>query len=240
MGDTQTVEVANLKSDKVLKALIRELKNPLLLVARSSELAAKDGSAVDFAEIEKTAEQALQLIDNYLLSAQSEYGQKQLQLEPISLGSIFYDVANEINALAKANNYELQVDTGHAKAPVMVDPQAARTALGSLSQIMMIPNPDKRAKILRLTAFKKSTSEVVAGVLVPGSEGFTESELAAAARLQGSTVTVLGKGSVSSGIHLAIAQSLAEAMGGQVLPVKRLRMKGLGMQLIKSEQLALV
>jgi len=239
LGDKQITGSDHLKSDKVLKALIRELKNPLLLVARSSELAAKDSRAVDFAEIEKTAEQALQLIDNYLLSAQSEYGQKQLQLEPVSLGSIFYDVANEINALAKANNYELQVDTRHT-APVMVDPQAARTALGSLSQIMMIPNSDKRAKILRFTAFKKSTSEVVAGVLVPGSEGFTEAELAAADRLQGSTITVLGKGSVSSGIHLAIAQSLAEAMGGQVLPVKRLRMKGLGMQLIKSEQLALV
>lgn len=239
MGDKQITGGDDLKSDQVLKALIRELKNPLLLVARSSELAAKDSTVVDFAELEQSAEQALRLIDHYLLSAQSEYGQKQLQLEPVSLGSIFYDVANDINTLAQANNYELQVDTRHT-APVMVDPYAARAALSSLSQIMMTPNPDKKTKVLRLSAFKKSAGEVVAGVLVPGVEGFTESELKAARNLQGNSATVLGKGSASSGIHLAIAGSLAEAMGGQVLPIKRLRMKGLGMQLIKSEQLALV
>ncbi len=239
MGDKQITGGEFLQSDQILKGLIRELKNPLLLIARSSELATVNSSAIDLAEIERTAEQALRLIDRYLLTAQSEYGQKMLPLAPVSLGSVFYEVSAEIESLARANNYELQVDTRHV-APVMVDSQATQAALGSLSQIMMAPHSGKKAKILRLSAFKKPTGQVLAGVLVAGAEGFTEAELVRAGTLQGNSFAALNKGPASSGIHLAIAQSLAKAMGGRVLPVKRLRMKGLGIELVKSEQLSLI
>lgn len=241
MGEHEIQGGEDLKSDEILRGLIRELKNPILLVARASELASNNPKAVDFEQIERSAQQALLLIDRYLMSAQSEYGQRQLSLAPASLGSVFYDVSQEIEFSAKANNYRLEVDARY-NVPAMVDSVATQAILGSLSQIMMLPNEDKQPRALHLRSFKGDSGKVVAGVLSSDSGGFSQSDLDRATQLHrtGSARTVLNNGSTSSGVHLLIAQSLAEAMGGRITPIKRFKMRGLGVELIKSEQLSLV
>lgn len=224
---------------QVLQGLARELKNPLLFIARQAEFSAKQSDQSGFLSIEQSAQEALQLIDSYLLSARSEYGQKQLDLEPINIGSILYDVAQNISGVAKKHNFEVQVSAGYSH-PVMADKQVAISALSCLSQIILTPNDDNKARIIRLSSFQRSSGQVVAGVFATGSSGFTGVDIKKALNLQGNSQLALKGGATVSGVQLALAGNLANAMGGQVTPLKRFRTKGLGLEFIKSEQLVLV
>lgn len=239
LGDQKSSGGLLSSPDQVLQGLVRELKNPLLFIARQAEFSSGSGDSSAFSVIEQSAQEALQLIDSYLLTAQSEYGQKQLPLEPIGLGSILYEVAHQLDPLAKKKNYHIEVETKYTR-PVMVDRRAVEAALSCLAQLILIPHGEKRGKVLRLSAFKRPGEQIIAGVLSNGSAGFKDKDLRRAVGLHGRSHMAVNSEGTGSGVQLALADSLANAMGGQVLAIKHARMKGLGLELIKSEQLALV
>lgn len=239
MGDQKRSGGVLSSPDQVLQGLVRELKNPLLFIARQAEFSADSTEGPSFSVIEQSAQEALQLIDSYLLTAQSEYGQKQLSLEPIGLGSILYEVAHQLDPLAKKKNYRIEVETKYTK-PVMVDRRAAEAALSCLAQLMLVPHGERRGKVVRLSSFRRSSEQIIAGVLTVGSSGFKDKDLRRAVALQGRSHMAVNSEGTGSGVQLALADSLANAMGGQVLAIKHARMKGLGLELLKSEQLALV
>ena len=239
MGDQKSYKEHSSSPDQVLQGLVRELKNPLLFIARQAEFSASAQPNTGLKAIEQSAQEALQLIDSYLLSARSEYGQKQFSLEPVSLGSILYDVAHKIDPMAKKRNYRVEVETKYAR-PVMADKSAALTSLACLAQILLMPHSSRNAKTIHLSAYKRSSSQIVAGVLSKNAKGFEGKELEKAFRLQGNSSMALNSGSAVSGVQLALAENLAASMGGHILPIKHSRMKGLGLELVKSEQLVLV
>ncbi|MBI5357307.1 HAMP domain-containing histidine kinase [Candidatus Saccharibacteria bacterium] len=88
---------------QLLGSLAHELKNPLTLIARKAELEALNIGESAFSELQDTAERTLKLIDSYLLMAQSEYGQVKLPIETIGVGSVIYEVLQELGPVAEKN-----------------------------------------------------------------------------------------------------------------------------------------
>ncbi len=233
------LDIGNVLSpDRVARGTVAELKDSLISVARLAELSAKTGDKAVLSEIQYISEQALQLVDSYLLSAQSEYGQSLLPLEPTTMGSVFYEVSQANMLFAKKYNYKVQIDASYNK-PVMVDRRAITVALNCLIKLFCLSHQDKDHRVLSLSAFKRSDNQVVAGVAVSGGVALSEADLLISRSLQGEVYSSHENLS-GNGIQLALAESLALAMGGRILPIKRFKNRGIGIELIKSEQLSFV
>ena len=226
--------------EQMLRGLARELTQPLLYIARQAEFSADQvGSGGNsFQAIERAADGALRLIDSYLLSAQSEYGQRQLPLQTVGVGSILYDVAHELRAVAQQAGYVIEVETGYGK-PIMTDVTALRASLTCLGTLLMPSHTDSKARRLKLVAYKRDASGCVAGIF--GSDiSLNRQDLKRARRLQGSSHMALGSVSSGSGVHFALADSLAKAVGAELCFARRRGLAGLGLILPKSAQLQLV
>ena len=73
---------------RLLQALAEQIKLPLLQIARQAELAKMGNDPhAHLDSMELTADTALRLIDNYLLS--TRLTQENIHLEPVSFSSIF-------------------------------------------------------------------------------------------------------------------------------------------------------
>jgi len=224
-------------SSQIVRGVVGELKNPLVTIARLVELTHKTNNLSYLENLKETTEQALELIDSFMLCAQSEYGQKLLPLEPASIGSILYDVAHNASELVCGSNYYVKVDNRY-KHPVMIEKKALSSALLCLVQLLLIPNNQSKRKPIELTAFKRANNQIVAGVVTEDCD-VNQDNLNIARRLSGKTYSSVN-GTNGNGIRLALADSLALSMGGQLIALKRSSKRGFGIELIKSEQLALV
>lgn len=217
--------------EQTLRSLAQELKHPLCLIARQAEA----GHEEVLDNILKVSEHSLALIDSYLLTAQTEYGQVALDLSPMSLGSVFHDVKHKLRPLAHAQSSKVIVDN-RAGQPVMTHRLALSSVLVSLADILMHKESEHQEVILR--SFKTNTGDIGVGVF--SSQPVSAEDVRRGLELQGRAHMPLGKFSNRSGVSLAIADGLCRAIGGE-LEVKRMgKHTGLTTILPKSDQLALV
>ncbi len=226
--------------ERILRGLARELKQPLTYIARRAELGSQAPANQEaLGVIEDIAEEALRLIDSYLLSAQSEYGQQQLPLEPIGLGSVMYDVAHSLAQVAQKRDCTIEVALGHT-GPVMAHGRSLRAALECLaSQILSCDPAEPVRRVMRLSTYRHRTGDYVAGIF-DASINWHHADLARARGLQGTSHMALARRSSGSGVQLAIAESLARSVGARLDVVRHHGVSGFGVRLIKSEQLQLV
>ncbi len=229
-----------MEREQILRGLARELQHPLTYIARQAELSSQDHVGLEaLAAIEYAASEALRLIDSYLLSAQSEYGQLQLPLEPVGLGSIIYDIAHVLAPAAKKRNCELQVAVGHSGS-VMAHAQGLRAALTCLTSHILASDPvQPTRRTVRLSTYRHHSGDFVAGVFDPAII-MNRGDLAQARALQGYAHMAFAQRNRGSGIQIALAESLAQSVGARLSVVRRAGINGFGLRLIKSEQLQLV
>lgn len=219
--------------DSSLRALAYELKHPLIRIARQAEL----GEHTNLDYIQQTAEQALQLIDGYLLSAQAEYGQIALDLSPVNAGSVLYDVSMRLRNQARTYNTDLTLDS-RAQDSVMTHRQALTSIVGALGVSLLGSGDQESRSSLTLRSYKTSGGKIGVGVFT--HESITQADLRTALALQGRAHMPLARFSGSAHISLAIADGLCRAIDG-VLTVRRMgKMSGLVAELPRSEQLLLV
>lgn len=229
--------------EQILQGLARELTEPLLYIARQAEFSAEktSDSAQTLQSIEQSATNALRLIDSYLLTAQSEYGQKQLPLQTVGAGSILYDVAHDLRASVAQRGYVLEVDSRYAK-PIMTNIQALKTALVCLGEMLMTASVAREVSVrkLRLVAYKHDNASCVISVLDTGSKELSKHDIVQARNLQGRSHMAMSKITVGSGIQFALADSLAAALNADLRVVRKYKMTGFGLVISKSDQLQLV
>lgn len=207
-------------------ALMRELKLSLYTMARTAEL----GSPGSLATLQAQAEQSMRLIDSYILSAQSEYGQQKLNLEPVAVGSVMHDAAHSMRVSSRT--VEIQAK---AHVPVMTHREALHGLLSSAGQVVA----DSSENQLIFRSFITRSGDVGVGVFAEGVD-ITSEDLRSSLQMSGRAHMPLARHSARSGVMLVIADSLARALGGS-LEVKRMgRLRGLATVLPKSDQLALV
>jgi hypothetical protein len=206
-------------------ALMRELKLSMYTIARQAEL--RDEDALE--SIQAWAEQSMRLIDSYILSAQSEYGQQQLRLEPLAIGSVMHEAAHSLRGTSRSI---IQANANH---PVMTHREALYGMLSSAGQV--VAEAAKNEVIFR--SYITSGGDIGVGVFAEDLDLSTK-DLKACLQMSGKAHMPLARHSSRSGVMLVIADSLAKALGGS-LEVKRMgRLRGLATILPRSEQLALV
>jgi hypothetical protein len=221
-------------SARLLDGLARELKLSLTFIARSAEHQSGK-QAIDFSAVERSAGDSLKLIDSYLLCAQTEYGQQLLPLEPVGMGSVLYEVAENFQPQKK----RLAICTDYNE-PVMANKRALVAALYSLAKIVISSQPDtKEDQDILLVSQKRRRGDLSVGVFAKGFSA-KPSEIQRAGKLLGRSDMALSNQTFSSGVDLTIAWQLASSMNGRVFACKYRGRGGLSLGLLKSDQLSLV
>lgn len=206
-------------------ALMRELKLSMYEIARTAELADTNSHQA----MQRIAEQSMRLIDSYILSARSEYGQIKLDLEPMAIGSVLHEAAHALRGD--------QVVRIEAKAnyPVMTHRAALSGLLASAGSVLQ----EATSSPLIMRSYVTKRGEVGVGVFAENLD-LSAQDLKTSLRLSGRAHMPLARHSAGSGVMLVVADGLARALGG-TLEVKRMgRFRGLATVLPRSEQLALV
>ena len=227
-------------SEQLLLSVAEQLKLPLLQIARQAELASLT-NASDLHEIQTTADTALKLIDSYVLGMNlALQGQHELFLEPVSISSVLYDTAQQLNALAKFYGVKLELNVAGKFAPVMAHRQGLQAALVSLGASLIEALPALESPQLRLQlATHRCRYGIVAGVY-SDTETLTTDALRQGRKLHGKVRQPLVNVSHASGAGVFVADAILRAMRAKLQVSRHHNLYGLGAVLQPNHQLQIV
>jgi K+-sensing histidine kinase KdpD len=223
-------------NSKILNSLASDLKRPLVLIARQAELSKSRPGKKHLQSIQETAEKTLKLIDSYLLMSQSEYGQQLLPVESFGIGSVIYNVAEEIRPIAKKANIDIILNINDAL--VMANPGGLKAIIWCLSDMALAQTSAEQTSGVVEINTKKSINNIRISVLSKSMK-IKNSDLDKAQKNIGKTHMALSSSSSDSGIRLAIASLLGESLGTSLRAVRDKRTQGIGFNLALSRQLQL-
>lgn len=228
----------NEADERLLQALAEQMKSPLLQIARSSELARMTKKyQTQLQTIELTADTALKLLDNYLLSI--KLARMHAELEPVSVGAVLNETAHELSKLAASNQCELQVHLSGKYEPIMAHRQGLEAALASLGYVFIEAQTAAQSKdkpILKLAAHR-SNNGIVAGMFA-NFEGLSVDMYRRAKQLYGNARQPLPGMTAAGGAGVFVADSLLDTMSAHLRVAYHQRQSGLAATFIPSHQLS--
>jgi len=224
---------------RLLQALAEQIKMPLMHIARRAELYRdQDETRQTLLQIEHTANLALRLIDNYLLS--TRLSQMTLALEPVSLSAILHDTAEALRPIARQYNCELELSVAGKYGPVMAHRNGLQAALLSLGHVFIEAGRQPGVKKSRVTlAAHRTSGGIAAGVFSETAE-LTSATYQRARELYGRASQPLGELTAGSGAGVFVADSLLAAMAAPLRVASHQKISGLAATFIPSRQLSFV
>ena len=186
-----------------------ELKAPLVLI-RQLALQLEEGSDPDAIErIRLTSERSLRLVESLTRSARLE--DSLFATEPISVATLYDDVADELYPLAKALDQTIEIDLPRRPMSIVANPMLVRTILLGLCDNALTHN--SLAGPVRLVA-RRRADKVELGVR---DFGPTTDSLRQISRRLGEAVTPIDGRPRSSGLGLMIANQFARHMDAELV-----------------------
>jgi len=228
-------------SDRLSRALAEELKLPLTHILRQVEISNSSSKNINesLKFIETNTETAINLIDNFLLSAQLNMGQLMLELEPVSITSTLYDVANELSKFAKMYDCNLKLDIKRKHNPVIANKRALITALTSLGY-GFIESTKKSDKKNEVNIISKNTAFGVTTGIFSKNVNIDAKNFNRGQNLYGFSRQPISSLSFPGGASIYIAGSILQAMASRLRVTNYKKTPGLGVDLLTSRQMTLV
>lgn len=234
MGNNKKIQA----DEQLLRVLTEQMKMPLLQIARTSELALMTKQyRMRLETIELTADTALKLLDNYLLSL--KLTQAHAELEPVSVAAVLNDTAHELSRLAANNQCELQVHLSGRYEPIMAHKQGLQAALASLGYVFIEAQHEAGSKekpALKLAAHR-SKNGIVAGMFA-NFDGLSVDMYRRAKQLYGTARQPLSGMTSGSGAGVFVADSLLDTMSAHLRVAYHQRQSGLAATFMPSRQLS--
>jgi hypothetical protein len=226
----------------LLLNIAEELKMPLLRIARANESSLFDDQMnLQSSEIIRTStDNALKLIDNYILGIRLALEDASFIKESVSVSSVLYDAALDLTSLAKINGVELELNIAGKFAPVAVNREALHAALVSLGAALIeaIPAHENIQMKLQL-ATHRSRYGIVAGVYAQTKQ-LSEQTLKMGRRLQKTSRQPLLNLSHSNGAGVFVADSILNSMGLKLTSSRHHNLYGIGTILEPVNQMQLI
>ena len=216
-------------AERLLRALAEQLKSPLLNISYQAEL----NQPQALADIGTQSARALHLIDTYLLSIH----QQELQLEPVSVSSVLYDVAQALYPLARQHNCQVEISVAGKYGPVMANQKNLETALVTIGQSLIEADTNNHPKLVLSTY--KNQKGIAAGVF--GNHPLlTPDMFRRALDLFGTARQPLPSASALNAAGLYMADALLVSMDSRLQVARHHKLNGLAASLVPSAQLQLV
>ncbi len=226
-------------SQGLILSLAEELKLPLLQIARRAELTKMTGESDD-ETIAVAANNAICLIDNYITGVKLAINPDNLNYETVSVSSVLYESAHELDGIAKLYGVELDLMIQGKFHPVTINREGLQAALTSLGMALIEALPGQETTQLKLHfATHRSRYGVVAGIY-SDNKLLTNSVLKNGRRLQRKARQPLQKISHTNGAGIFVADSILNSMNLRLMTSRHHNLYGLGMVLRPNNQLRLV
>lgn len=198
-----------------------QLKMPLLQIRHLIELS----EAGRDEQIMALASHALRTIDAYELA----HGQSSLALEPVSVGSVMYDVAHRLFPYAQQYNCDIAIDSKGKHGSIMAERSSLQLLLELLGETLVaMPSASKCPRIVLGAHAVKG--EVVAGVF----RAAKDMELSPR-RADGRSAAAWQPDAA-----IGLAELLALRLDTTLKPYRHSRFPGVGARFLRSSQLRLV
>ncbi len=232
------------ETDRLFLNLAEQVKLPFVQILHESELLRtrfQDPSIAASSQlITMTSQSALSLIDGYLLSVQMQ-NEQQLELEPVSVSSAVYDVAESLDQYAQAHSCKLELHVAGKYGPVMANRRAVYVALRNLSSNFIEAVSAQRSEsdmTLRL-AVRKNASGVSTGIF-SYYPLLSSSLLAKAKLINGMVHQPMAKFDSGMGSGVFVADALLRQFDAPLKVARFQGMHGLATTLLPSRQLNLI
>lgn len=230
--------------ERLLRALADQLKLPLVQIARTAELLQSGRTSKrDLQNIELTADMALRLIDNYMLSTELAATQATLQLEPIAVSSVLHDTAHLLESWAKEYHCELRLHMSGRYEPVFAHAAGLRAALTSLGYDFIAARAARlvaqRTRPVITLAAHRGKGGIVAGMYAD-VDGLSTDMFRRGRLLYGKARQPLVDFSSGSAVGIYVADSLLSTMSARLRVGRHHNLNGLATTLMPSRQLNLV
>ncbi len=220
------------QSDRLMMALAEQLKTALVQIGQLAELAS------DHSSISIVATQALRSIDAYLRSEQ----QTSLTLEPVSIGAVLYDVAQELSPLAKQCGVLLTIDEPTKTEPVMAHREALH-AMITLVGGTLIQSPqhlDQNTEPARVVlGCHRAKGGIVVGAFADHTQ-VSAANLADTRAIYGRAVQASTQTGLQGAASLVLADKLTTQLQSVLKAYKHSSLHGVGALLLPSKQLQLL
>ena len=122
-------------TQQLLLSVAEELKLPFMQIARQAEQGQLSGQA-DLMTMQRTADAALTLLDNYATGVRLSLD-PHLSVESVSVASVLYDSAQQLDGLAKNYGVALELSIAGRYAPVIAHRQGLQAALVSMGAALI-------------------------------------------------------------------------------------------------------
>jgi len=217
---------------KVMRNIAEDIKLPLQQIIADVQVG-KLTNQINPDYIETTADAAIKLLDSFIISTQIYNGQRELELEPVSVAAVMQDTAHYLYKFASMNNCELQI-INKRKSLAMANVTALQAALVGLAHSFITASTGKK-ELITFTVDKK-TQQINAGIFSTNTR-FLEEDLHQIRRLKGKARQLVPHFSHASSAGILIADTLFASMNA---PLKSSRSHGLVAGLLQSQQLAIL
>jgi hypothetical protein len=221
---------------RLLYALAEELKLPFMQVARNAELGQITKSIDHYKNIETTADATIKLLDSYVLSTQTLIQQVPLELSPMPVTSILYEVGQQLDRLTKLYNAKVDIVVEGKCGLVMAHKEALFAAISSLAYTFICASQQQT----QVTLFaRKEDNRIIAGVLSSQST-INKKSLELARKLYGNARQPYPSVTHNQGAGLYVADSLFGAMESDLYFSRLGKSRGFLAPFQLSRQLALL
>ncbi|MGH7157665.1 MAG: hypothetical protein ACREGD_01110 [Candidatus Saccharimonadales bacterium] len=240
----QTASLVAGASTDVLRSMAEQLKVPLTTIARQAELGQALGGAApkDLDAMQVQAAAALNLVDCYLLGLALAQGQKNLELEPVSLASALTGLAHKLYYLARDSQVDIEVRVDGRYGPVMANQRGLQAALSSLGYDMVeaaaAQSPGKARRFL-ICAVHRTPHGLVAGIYTRDSE-VEAGHWRRALGLRPKAAQPLTSLSAGSSAGMFVADTILQSMSTRLRVGRHKKAIGLAATFQPSKQLAFV
>ncbi len=241
MAEVGLERMGPILSQQLLIAVVEQLKVPLIQIAGNAELAKLDGAAERIAQIQISADTALQLLDNYVLGVRlTGNDAAKVNVEPVSVAAVLHDAGNQLMPIAKAYGVTLDLQLDGKYGPVMAHRRALQAAFVSLGYALVeaLPAQETPSLQLKLSAHRCRYG-IVAGLYCE-MEQLTAQALQMGRRLQGHARQPFSTWSHTSAAGVFVADAILHAMSTRLMISRHRHLRGLGAVLPLNPQLQFI
>ena len=228
--------------EQLFLGLAEQLTRPLLMLTQLAELATGDETLAaekHWQMVRAIADSSLTLVESYALSLRVHGKVTSLQLEPITVSSLLYDTAHELQAFANQYGVELELESGSRLQPILADRAVLQSAMTSLGQVFVLSQAESdEPSVVRLAAHR-SRYGVVAGLYGHAPQLGADS-LRRAHALQGTARQPLQRLVSGPAAGVFVADSLLRTLEARLHVARYRSLTGLAATLQPSHQLQLI
>lgn len=219
----------------VFSSLAEQVRVPLTQIANAAELAMSDESQLDV--IKEVSQSVVSLVDGFLLNVRLQT-EAELQYGTISLSSLLFDVAHEIQGYAAAKGCDVELEVTGRYVPAFGNSEALKLAFKNLglSFVDAVSGLKYKGVKIYLSKHKKGLE---AGVLSDAPQ-LTAEAFEGFRKMRGQARQPLVGFSDTSSAGIYVASELLETVGASLKFVRRGKRQGLATVLQPSLQLSLV